>query len=138
MLSINTNLIIVFVLVWITVLLLKKFFFDPVQKIRARRESLLAEEKSAREKASKELNDLVERLESELKQARQEALVRRQALEAEALQARNELIGQMQAEYRRQVAQARQEITQLTQELKGQLEAEVEALASKIEERLIN
>lgn len=138
MLSINANLIIVFVLVWITVFLLKKFFFDPVQKIRAKRDSLLAEEKSAQEKASKELNDLVERLELELKQARQEALARRQALEAEALQARNELIGQMQAEYRRQVAQARQEITLLTQELKLQLEAEVEALAAKIEERLLN
>lgn len=138
MLSINANLIIVFILVWITIFLLKKFFFDPVQKIRARRESLLAEEKTAHEKASKELNDLVERLESEFRQARQEALTRRQALEAEALQARNELIGQMQAEYRRQIAQARQEITQLAQELKGQLEAEVEALAAKIEEKLLN
>lgn len=138
MLSINANLIVVFILVWITVFLLKKFFFDPVQKIRAKRDSLLAEEKLAREKASKELNDLVERLESELRQARQEALARRQALEAEALKARSELIGQMQAEYRQQVAQARQEITQLTQELKGQLEAEVEALAAKIEERLLN
>ncbi len=138
MLSINANLIVVFIVVWITVFLLKKFFFDPVQKIRAKRDSLLAEEKSAREKASKELNDLVERLESELRQARQEALARRQTIEAEALQARNELIGQMQAEYRRQVAQARQEITQLTQELKSQLEAEVEVLAAKIEERLLN
>lgn len=138
MLSINANLIIVFIFVWITVFLLKKFFFDPVQKIRLKRDSLLAKEKEAREKATKEMADLVERLESQLKQARQEALATRQALEAEALQARSELISQMQAEYRRQVAQARQEITQLTQELKSQLEAEVEALATKIEERLLN
>ncbi|MCX7975288.1 MAG: hypothetical protein N3B16_12455 [Candidatus Aminicenantes bacterium] len=138
MLSINANLIVVFVFVWITIFILKKIFFDPLQRVRAKREMILAEERTAYEKATKEVEELAEKIEFQLKQARQEALARRQALEAEALQARSELIGQMQAEYRRQIAQARQELTELTRQLKGELEAEIEAIASKIEEKLLN
>lgn len=138
MLSINANLIIVFIFVWITIFFLKKLFFEPLQRIRAKREAILAEEKAARDRAIKEMEELAAKLESQLKQARQEALARRQALETEALQARTELIGQLQAEYRRQVALAREELTQLTQRLKGELEAEIDHLASKIEEKLLN
>lgn len=138
MLSVNANFLIVFIIIWVTVLLLKKLFFDPVKRIREKRESTFGQQKEAWEKAAREAEALAQKIENELRAARQEAAAHRQALEAEALQARNELLAKMQAQYRQQVADARQEISQTTAELKRKLESEVEALAAKIEERLLN
>lgn len=138
MLSINGNFLVVFVVIWLTVFLLKRLFFNPVERIREKRESTLNEQREAWEKAAKEAETLAQRIESELRAAREEAAAYRQALEDEALLARNELLARMQGQHRQQLAEARQEITQITAELKKKLESEMEALAAKIEERLLN
>lgn len=138
MLSLDANLLIVFLLVWILVLALTKFFFNPIKKIRGVRESRLQSDREAFRKASEELEASVTRVEMTLKAAKSEAEAVRFGLEAEAQKERNKILGEISSRARSQVAESRAELEEKVDKLKKELESQAEEWAERIEQRLLN
>ncbi len=138
MLSLDANFIVVFIIVWVLVFVLSKVFFNPVRRVRDRRESGLQADRQARQQALECYENNLADIEASLKEAKAAAEAARGLLEQEALKEKNRLLAEVSAECRRQVEQARTDLERTTRELKSGLLQDADGLAEKIEKKLLN
>jgi len=138
MLSLDANLVIVFAVIWILMFVLSKLFFNPVRRMRDRRESGITADREARRQALESYEKSVADIESALKDAKAAAESARSRLEQEALGEKNRLLAEVSAECRRQVDQARADLERTTRELQGSLAQDASSLAERIEKKLLN
>lgn len=138
MLSLDANLVIVFAVIWILVFVLSKLFFNPVRRMRDRRESGITADREARRQALESYEKSVADIESALKDAKAAAESARSLLEQEAHREKNRLLAEVSAECRRQVDQARADLERTTRELQGSLAQDASSLAERIEKKLLN
>ena len=138
MLSLDANLVVVFAVVWILVFVLSKIFFNPVRRMRDRRESGIAADRNARQHALKSYEKSVADIESALKDARAAAESARSRLEQDAMREKSKLLTEVSAECRHQVEQARIDLERTTRELQGGLAREASDLAEQIEKKLLS
>ncbi len=138
MLSIDITFAVIFLLVWIFVLILSKIFFKPVGRIIAERGLRSEKDKEAARKALDACAQGLRKIEEDLKEARAASDRIREALETEALRERSRLLSDLQAESRRQVEKAREEIDGEIGRLKSELAGEAERLAGEIEQKVLN
>ena len=94
MLSLDANVVVVFAIVWILVFILTKLFFNPVRRVRDRRESGLAADRKARQQALEGYEKSLAEIESALKDAKAAAEAARARLEQDALKERNQLLAE--------------------------------------------
>jgi F0F1-type ATP synthase membrane subunit b/b' len=138
MLSINGNVIVVFLIVWILVFVLTRLFFNPVRRVRDERRKEIQGNRKAYEEALASHRKSVQEIEQVLKQAKAAAESARETLMAEGLKEKNRMLGEISAEYKSQVEKARVDLDQTIVGLKQKLEAEASALAETIEKKFLN
>jgi F0F1-type ATP synthase membrane subunit b/b' len=138
MLSINGNVIIVFLIVWILVFVLTKVFFNPVRRVRDKRQKEILANKKAYEDAVASQQKGIQEIELAIKQAKAAAESARDALQAEGLKEKNRMLAEISAEYKSQVEKARTDLDLTVKDLKEKLGAEASALAEDIEKKFLN
>jgi len=138
MLSLDANFVVVFAVIWILVFVLSKLFFNPVRRVRDRRESGLLADRQARQQALDGYEKSLADIEATLKEAKAAAESARSRLELEALKEKNRLLAEVSAECRRQVEQARADLERTTRELRSGLARDASSLAEQIEKKFLN
>ncbi len=138
MLSLDANVIVVFLIVWILVFLLSKLFFGRLRRIREEREKGIAGNKRAYEEALEKWEASLREVERSIKQARAEAEATRESLAAEALREKSRMVSEIGRECRAQVDKARADLELVVEELKAKLEEEATDLAESIERKLLS
>lgn len=138
MLSLDANVVVVFVIIWILVFVLSKLFFNPVRRVRDRREQGIAEDLQAGQAALEAHEKNLARVEASLKEARAAAEAARTRLEQEAAREKNKLLSEISAEGRRQIDEARADLERTARELKTRLAEDAADLAGQIEKKLLN
>ncbi len=137
MLYLDANVIIVFLIVWILLAVLTKFFFNPVRRIRDQRDQEVDANLQSRDETVGAYERSIQEIEASLREARAAAEAARISLEDEGLKEKSRLIAEIGAECRSQVERARADLSGMMTELKGQLESEASHLASEIEKKLL-
>jgi F0F1-type ATP synthase membrane subunit b/b' len=137
MLAIDATLLIVFFIVWILLLALKKVFFKPLRKIMTRREETIQKNLEAGEEAKTQFEANIVKIEESLKAARLSAKETQERFTAEALREKEQMLSQIGQECRAKVTDAREQLEQKVDELKADLAAESKMLSEKIEKRLL-
>lgn len=138
MLDLNASFLIIFAIVWILFFVLKKLFFNPLQKVRGERESLIKQNKEASAVAQAEYERTLSEIDEQIKKARAEALAARDKLEAEAQKEKERLISDVSRESRTQVEKAKEDLERQMKGLLKDMEAKSELLAETIEKRLLH
>ncbi len=138
MLDLDISLFVIFAIVWILLFVLKKIFFNPLQKLRAEREALISENKLAAAKSQEDNEHTLSEIEEQMKQARMDALTTRNRLEKEAQKKREELIADISKESKKMVEESKADLEKQMENLFKEMEAKSETLAKKIEKRLMH
>jgi F0F1-type ATP synthase membrane subunit b/b' len=137
MLAIDGTLLVTFAVVWILVAFLTRFFFHPLQKIRAEREARLGGDREAsRHAADESAKDMIG-IEKSLKAARAAADKIRDDLEVEALREKTRLLSEVGLAAKAEVDKAKDEMAAEIESLKAKLAGEAQALSESIEARLL-
>jgi F0F1-type ATP synthase membrane subunit b/b' len=137
MLSLDANVIIVFLIVWILLAVLTKLFFNPVRKVRDQRDREVDANLRSREDTLGACERGIQEIDAALREARSAAEAARVSLEDEALKEKSRLIAEIGAECKSQVEKARADLSGMMTELKGKLETEASHLANEIEKKLL-
>jgi F0F1-type ATP synthase membrane subunit b/b' len=138
MLSLDANLVVVFAVIWVLVFVLSRLFFNPVRRVRDRRERGIADDQKAGQAALEAYEKNLAGIEASLKEARVAADAARNRLEQEAAKEKNKLLADISAEGRRQIDEARAEMERTARELKAKLAEDAADLAGQIEKKLLN
>jgi F0F1-type ATP synthase membrane subunit b/b' len=138
MLSLDANVIVVFIIVWVLVFALSKLFFNRVRRVRDERERGISANKRAYEQAVESYQKSLWEIEKSIKQAKAAAETAREALAAEAVQEKNRMISEISAECQDRVERARTDLDRVVEDLKAKLEREASGLAEGIEKKLLN
>jgi F0F1-type ATP synthase membrane subunit b/b' len=138
MLSLDANVIVVFIIVWVLVFALSKLFFNRVRRVRDEREKGISANKRAYEQAVESYQNSLWEIEKSIKQAKAAAETAREALAAEAVQEKNRMISEISAECQDRVERARTDLDRVVEDLKAKLEREASGLAEGIEKKLLN
>lgn len=138
MLDLDISLFVVFAIVWILLFVLKKIFFNPLQKVRAERDALINQNKSAAAKSQEDYERTLSEIEEKMKKARLDAMATRNTLEKEAQQKRDELIADVSKESKKMVEKGKSDLNDQMKILFEEMEAKSEILAKNIEKRLLH
>jgi len=129
---------IVFILVWSLIFVLRRVFFNPIDRVRSERQALLGGDRDAFRNASDAHENSLKTIEATLKSAKSAAEAIRAGLEAEAFQENGRIVSSVSGEYKSQVLRARQELDEKIKDLKKEMEARADEFAETIEKRLLN
>ena len=138
MLDFDISLFVVFAIVWILLFVLKKIYFNPMQKVRSERDALIKINKMAAEKSQEDYDQILSEIEDQIKKTRMDALTTRNTLEKDAQKKREELIAAVSRESKNQVEKSKAELEEQMKILFKEMEDKSEILAKKIEKRLLH
>ncbi|MFW6159978.1 MAG: ATP synthase F0 subunit B [Acidobacteriota bacterium] len=138
MLSIDANVIIVFLLVWVLVLLLTKIFYNPVRQVMKERRLKIKKGFQEAEAAQRRQEEIMADIEARLKKAQAEARQTLNSFEKKALQEKEKMLADVSSECRAQVDEARQKLEIQVEEIKKKLKKESNSVAAKIEEKILH
>jgi F-type H+-transporting ATPase subunit b len=137
LISVNTSLILQIVNFLILLILLRRFLYRPLVAMLETRtatiQQRLAEAQAAREEAQRQLAEF----EVKLQASQAEAQAARERALREAAETRERLMAEARREADRLLQGAQAQIAQEVRRAKGELQAEVGAIATQIAERLI-
>jgi F0F1-type ATP synthase membrane subunit b/b' len=137
MLTLDANVIVVFLIVWVLVLVLSKLFFKPVRRVRDGRDNAILENRKSGQKALDSYDQSMREIGTAVRQAKATAESARQALADGALKEKARMISAVSAECKSQVETARADLDRAVKELKKKLESEAAGLAERIEKKLL-
>jgi F-type H+-transporting ATPase subunit b len=138
MLSLDANVVVVFLIIWVLLFVLSRLFFKPIRQIRGEREKMISGNKDAYERALASYDETLQQVDQAIEQARTDAAAVRASLEADAAKEKSRLVAEINAESRHRVEQAKAELDKSFEELKVKLESETAELAERIEKKLLN
>jgi len=138
MLTIDTNLIIVFFIIWVLVAVLSKFFFKPLRKTMEKRKTTLEENRKGTESSLAGYEQTSLQIEEKLRAARAEAQDMRDKFEQEGLRKKELTLEETHEECREQVEEAKKKLNRRLEGLKKELEPRSKQLAQRIEQRLLS
>lgn len=138
MLSLDANVIVVFLIIWVLLFVLSKLFFNPIRRIRNEREKIISANKTAYEQALSSYEESVRQIDEAIQQAKDDAVTAQASLEAEAQKEKSRLITEINVGCRHQVEQAKSELDKRVLELRAELESEAAELAERIEKKLLD
>jgi F0F1-type ATP synthase membrane subunit b/b' len=130
--ALDLSVVLIVFMVWALYFVLKKFFFDPVNRILDAREAAIhGSQQEAREKLA--LADLKSRAYADsLKGAKLESYRQQERFRAEAVQQRAQILIQGRQEAEQKIGSARQEVQSEVVAARNSLEAEVKEIADGI------
>ena len=138
MLDLDISLFVIFAIVWILLFVLKKIFFNPLQKVRAEREALINQNKKTAAKSQENYEHTLSEIEEQMKKARMDAMASRNSLEKEAQKKREELLADVSKESKKMVEKGKADLEEQMKVLFREMETKSEILAENIEKRLLH
>ena len=138
MLDLDISLFVIFAIVWILLFVLKKIFFNPLQKVRAEREALINQNKKTAAKSQENYEHTLSEIEEQMKKARMDAMASRNSLEKEAQKKREELLADVSKESKKMVEKGKADLEEQMKALFREMEAKSEILAENIEKKLLH
>ncbi len=138
MLDIDISSVVIFAIIWILLFVLKKVFFNPLQKVRSERETLINQNKMAAAKSQEDYEQTLSEIEEQIKKARMDALASRNTFEKEAQEKREELIADVSKESKKMVEKGKADLEEQMKILFKEMEAKSEIFAKNIEKRLLH
>jgi F-type H+-transporting ATPase subunit b len=138
MLSIDPSLLVVFLIVWILLFVLKKIFFKPLTKVMEKRNTEIGDNQRNTEAANNDYEQIVQKIEEDLKSAREAARKSKIKLQSEALKEKEQILAEISKESRGQVQDAKEKLEKKIEVLKKDLESQSDVFAKKIEKRLLH
>ncbi|MFC2165336.1 hypothetical protein ACFLT2_10110 [Acidobacteriota bacterium] len=138
MLNIDGSLFVVFAIVWILLVILKKLYFKPVKTVVDSRDNEVEGNlKFSQDALDSHEKNIVE-IEQKLKAARAAARATKLNFVSEAQKEKEKIVAEMAKESRLRVNEAKEELEDQLESLKQELEAESKILSVKIEQRLLD
>lgn len=138
MLDIDISSVVIFAIIWILLFVLKKVFFNPMQKVRSERETLINQNKMAAAKSQEDYEQTLSEIEEQIKKVRMDALASRNTFEKEAQEKREELIADVSKESKKMVEKGKADLEEQMKILFKEMEAKSEIFAKNIEKRLLH
>ncbi len=138
MLDIDISSVVIFAMVWLLLFVLKKVFFNPLQKVRAERDALINQNKMAAAKSQEDYEQTLSEIEEQIKKARMDAVASRNTLEKDAQGKREELIADVSKESKKMVEKGKADLEEQMKILFKEMEAKSETFAKNIEKRLLH
>lgn len=138
MLSIDLSVIVIFVIVWVLVLVLKKVYFKPMGRIMRQRDGQIQQDQDATQEALDKYGKTLERIEEDIRAAKTSARETREKFEREAQKEKENMIEEVSQECRAQVEKAHQELKEKVECLRKELEPRGQDLAKNIAKKLLN
>lgn len=138
MLAIDATALIVFFIVWILLIVLKKVFFNPLRTILSRREESIQSNLKACQEAAARYEENIRTIEESLKAARISAKETQEQFTAEALKEKERMLTEIAQECRAKVEEAKDKLKNQIEDFKKELASESKALSEKIEQRLLH
>jgi len=137
MLSLDISFLVVFFIIWILLAVLTKIFFNPLRKIMNERKDKIFMDESACDQAKQEYNQILTKIDEDIKHARTSSRKTRESLSRDALKKKEKMLEEISAECRSQVSQAKKEMELKLSELKNEMEKKSKDLSIEIEKRLL-
>jgi F-type H+-transporting ATPase subunit b len=137
MISIDANLIAIFIIVWVLVFVLSRLFFSPLRKIMEEREAKVNGSREASQRSAEAYEKTVSEIEERLKSARVLSEKTAENFKNLALKERERLLEKISAEHRRQVAKAQEQLEKQATGLRSELSSEAGLLAARIEQKIL-
>jgi F0F1-type ATP synthase membrane subunit b/b' len=138
MLDLDISLFVIFAIVWILLFVLKKIYFNPLQKVRAEREGLINQDKKTAAKFQEDYESTLAEIEEKMKKARLDALASRSSFEKDAQIKREELLADVSKESKKMVEKGKADLEEQMKALFKEMETKSEILAENIEKRLLH
>lgn len=138
MLDINASLLIVFAIVWILLIILKKLYFNPVRNLVSDRDNEVEDNLKFSQDALDNHDKNVVEIEQRLKTARAAGRVTKGKFVSEAQGEKERIVAEMAKESRKSVNKAKEELSDQLESIKQELEAESQMLSEQIEQRLLD
>lgn len=138
MLDIDISSVVIFAIIWILLFVLKKVFFNPMQKVRSERETLINQNKMAAAKSQEDYEETLSEIEEQIKKVRMDAVDSRNTFEKEAQEKREELIADVSKESKKMVEKGKADLEEQMKILFKEMEAKSETFAKNIEKRLLH
>jgi F-type H+-transporting ATPase subunit b len=137
MISIDANLIAIFIIVWVLVFVLSRLFFNPLRKIMKEREAKVNGSREASQRSTEDYEETVHEIEERLKSARVLSEKTTENFKNLALKERERLLEKISTEHRSQVAEAQEQLEKQAAGLRRELSAQAGLLASRIEQKVL-
>lgn len=137
MLSVDFGLIVIFVIVWVLLFVLNRIFYDPVRKLIRQRDARVTEDRTAGEKAQGRYEQIIEKIDEEIKSARNASFATKESFEQEAVKEKEKILSEISQECRSQVQEAKDELDRQVKTLQEKLEKNSDAFAEQIENKLL-
>jgi F-type H+-transporting ATPase subunit b len=137
-LQIDLTFLVTFFIIWILVFVLSRIFFKPMIKLMQDRDSQIRGDWSSSEKNIEAYEGSLQEVDKTLRSAKQAAEKTHEEIEAGALREKNRLVAEVNGSSKEQIGQAKAKLQAELGILKKELAGEAEALAERIEKRLLN
>ncbi len=137
MLDIDGSLLVVFAIVWILLVILKKLYFKPVTNIVDSRDNEVDGNLRVSQDALCNHEKNIVEIEQKLKRARAAARETKVRFVSGAQKEKEEIVAEISKESRLRVDKAKDELEDQIESLKQELDAESKILSVKIEQRLL-
>ncbi len=138
MLSVDLGLIVIFAIVWILLIVLNRIYYDPVRKLIRQREDRIMKDKGKGEKAQSRYVQIIEKIDEEIKSARNSSIATQESFEQEALKEKERILSEISQECRSQIQEAKNELDREVKTLQKKLEKDSGAFADQIEKKLLS
>lgn len=137
-LTLDGSLITIFLIFWITFLLLKKLYFDPYRRVIEERERYLRERQERESKALSTWEEKINIIRQELEKARRSSLEEVDRIKKEAEKAKEEKIALLKEELAKEERAFRERMERELEEAKKLLGEKVKWIAEEIEKKLLS
>ncbi len=137
-LALNGSLITIFLIFWVTFLLLKKLYFDPYRRVIEEREKYLRERQERESRALSTWEEKINIIKQELERARRESLEEVDKIKKEAEKARQEKIALLKEALAKEERAFMERMDRELEEAKRLLGEKVKWIAEEIEKKLLS
>jgi len=137
MIKLDGSLIAIFIIFWITFLLLKKLYFDPYRKAIEKRENYLKVREERKQKALLLYEDRTEKIDKALEKVRLNTLDEVNSLRVKAIEEKNRRIEEKKKALIEERERYKKRLEKQLQESKEKIKETSQWLAKEIEKRLI-
>ncbi len=137
-LTLDGSLIAIFLIFWITFLLLKKLYFDPYRRVIEERERYLKERQERESKALSTWEEKINIIRQELEKARRSSLEEVDRIKKEAEKAKEEKIALLKEALAKEERAFMERMERELEEAKKLLGEKVKWIAEEIEKKLLS
>ncbi len=138
MVNLNASLFAVLAIFWVTMLVLKKLYFEPYRRVMEEREKYLQERRKRTSRAIEEYEKKLALLEKKLDEARKEAALIREEIVKKAEEEREKLLTATKEQVHRLIEQAKANMEKQSLEARNWIEQNAERIAEEIKRRLFS